>query len=90
MILLEQTRDLQEEIFRFYGALESNEAIKGKSNIDEGINYVIRTPYEKNIELAYENKVKLITQAKGDVVICDFSGDEKDDLSMLCMIGILE
>lgn len=61
--------------FCFYDAVEKGESIKGKSNMDEGINWVLRVPGEKNSEYNLAYKLRIINNAVGDFILCDFSGE---------------
>jgi hypothetical protein len=69
--------------FRFYEALAEGRSIRGVRNIDEGINWILRSPDEGGINLAFEQKIRLISHARGDVILCDLSGDAKPDFELL-------
>lgn len=69
--------------FRFCSALEENRSIRGIRNMDEGINWILRSPHETEIELSYEQKLQLISHAKGDIILCDLSGEKSQDFQLL-------
>jgi cellulose biosynthesis protein BcsQ len=62
--------------FQFYTALTQNKSIRGKKNMDEGVNWLLKSPSEQMIRLTFEQKLRLANHAKGDVVLCDFSGEQ--------------
>jgi MinD-like ATPase involved in chromosome partitioning or flagellar assembly len=69
--------------FRFYEALAEDRSIRGVRNMDEGINWILRSPDEGAISLAYEQKLRLISHARGDVILCDLSGEENPDFELI-------
>ncbi len=69
--------------FQFYTALAQNKSIRGKKNMDEGVNWLLKSPDEQMIKLTFEQKLRLANHAKGDVVLCDFSGDQILNRQML-------
>jgi hypothetical protein len=69
--------------FRFYQALKENKSIRGMWNMDEGINWILKSPGEENICLTFEQKLRLISHARGDVILCDFSGEAEPDYQLL-------
>lgn len=69
--------------FRFYEMLKENKSIRGMRNMDEGINWILKSPEEGKICLSFEQKLRLVSQAKGDVIICDVSGDGNPDYQLL-------
>jgi hypothetical protein len=71
------------EFFDFYQALEQGVNIRSKKNMDEGINWILMIPGEIKSLLNSDQKLRLIHSAWGDVVLCDFSGCEERELSML-------
>ena len=71
------------EFFRFYRALSENQSIRGIRNMDEGINWILIAPDEEKIDISSELKFRMITQAKGDVILCDFSGFVDQDFRLL-------
>ena len=72
--------------FRFYEALAENRSTRGAQNMDEGINWILRYPDEGKINLAFEQKIRLISHARGDVILCDLSGENEPDYELLrCM-----
>jgi len=71
------------QYFRFYHALEINKSIRGMRNLDEGVNWILRSPEEIKIKLTYEQKLRLTNHAKGDVLLCDLSGEINPDLGLL-------
>ena len=69
--------------FHFYRGLSENQSIRGKRNMDEGINWILKSPEEENIELTFEQKLRLISHAKGDIILCDLSGNAVHDYELL-------
>lgn len=69
--------------FRFYEALAENRSIRGARNMDEGINWILRSPDEGKINLAFEQKLRLVSHAVGDVILCDLSGEAEPDYELL-------
>jgi hypothetical protein len=69
--------------FGFYKALAEGRSIRGVRNMDEGINWILKAPEEGKISLAFEQKLRLISHAKGDVILCDLSGEEKPDFELM-------
>lgn len=69
--------------FRFYLALTDNRSIRGMHNMDEGINWILRSPGEEKISLSFAQKLRLTGQAGGNVILCDFSGTEDPDFQLL-------
>ncbi|HML37040.1 MAG TPA: hypothetical protein PKA19_06440 [Bacillota bacterium] len=80
--------------FRFYLALADNRSIRGKQNMDEGINWILRSPWEEKVSLSFEQKLRLTGHAAGDVILCDFSGAEDSDFQLLRsmdqIIGVID
>lgn len=77
------------EFFPFYVSLSEGRPIKGRSNMDEGINWVIGSPEENHIHLNIPEKLMLTSSAKGNVVLCDFSSNwntEEDKNSNLRLL----
>ncbi|MEI8215850.1 MAG: hypothetical protein WCF96_02015 [Eubacteriales bacterium] len=71
--------------FEFFKALGNEESIRNKKNISDGINWVTRSRAERNIEISSNFVLKLVNNAVGELVICDFSGIDKT-----CGKGLLE
>jgi MinD-like ATPase involved in chromosome partitioning or flagellar assembly len=69
--------------FRFYEALAEGKSIRGVRNMDEGINWILRSPEEGRITLAFEQKLRLISHARSDVILCDLSGESAPDYELL-------
>lgn len=69
--------------FRFYQELSENRSIRGMKNIDEGINWILRSPEEEKNILTFEQKIRLAGQAVGDVILCDLSGEGEPDYELL-------
>lgn len=69
--------------FRFYQALEGNRSIRGMRNMDEGINWILRAPDEEKLCLSFEQKLLLASHARGDVILCDLSGETEPDEQLL-------
>ena len=71
------------QYFNFYKALENNKGIRGMKNMDEGVNWILRSPEEEKIKLTFEQKLRLESHAKGDVILCDLSGDKEQEFELL-------
>jgi len=71
------------EWFRFYEALEKYRSVRGMRNMDEGINWILKSPEEEGISLSFEQKLRLVNHATGDVVLCDLSGEAEPDDGLL-------
>lgn len=69
--------------FRFYEALTENRSIRGMRNMDEGINWILKSPEEERIHLSFEQKLLLTCRAQGDVILFDLSGDANQDELLL-------
>ncbi len=69
--------------FHFYQTLEENKSIRGVRNMDEGINWILKTPQEDGIQLTCDQKLQLVSHAKGDIVLCDLSGSNKLEFPLL-------
>lgn len=69
--------------FRFYEAIRENKCIRGKRNMDEGINWILKSPQEGKISLTFEQKLRVISFARGDVILCDLSGESEPDYQLL-------
>lgn len=62
--------------FQFYATLKQNKSIRGKKNMDEGVNWLLRSPDEQKIKLTFEQNLRLVNHGKGDLILCDFSGNQ--------------
>lgn len=62
------------EYVEFFMALDSDDPMRGKKNLDEGINWILRTPQENNRQFSIDQLLRLVYQTQGDVLICDLSG----------------
>lgn len=71
--------------FEFFKALANEESIRNKKNISDGVNWITRSRGERNIEINSNFVLKLVNNAVGELVICDFSGTDKN-----CGRGLLE
>lgn len=69
--------------FRFYESLKENKSIRGMQNMDEGINWILRSPSDGDVSLSFEEKLMLAVHARGDVILCDLSGETEPDFQML-------
>lgn len=69
--------------FHFYKALEENKSVRGIQNMDEGINWILRSPEEEKINLTFEQKLRLASHAKGNVILCDLQGEREEDYQLL-------
>jgi len=69
--------------YRFYEALRENKSIRGMWNMDEGINWILKSPEEGKISLSFEQKLRLVSHARGDVILCDVSGEAEPDYQLL-------
>lgn len=63
--------------YPFFKALEENRSIRGMKNMDEGINWILRSPEEGKISLTFDQKLRLVSHAKGSVILCDLSGEDE-------------
>ncbi len=68
---------------RFYQELAENRNIRGLRNMDEGINWILRSPEERGVSLSFEQKLRLVGYAAGDVTLCDLSGGADPDLQLV-------
>ncbi len=76
--------------FCFYRALGENKSIRNMRNMDEGINWVLKSPEEDGIDLSFEQKLRLVSHARGDVILCDLSGAaDRDDQLLKSMDQII-
>ncbi|MDD3169690.1 MAG: hypothetical protein PHC91_09575 [Eubacteriales bacterium] len=71
------------QYFRFYQALKENKRIRGMRNPDEGINWILQSPGERGIRLSFEQKLRLVNHAMGDMILCDLSGEQAPDYELL-------
>jgi hypothetical protein len=69
--------------YHFYKALAENRSVRGARNLDEGINWILISPEEERVQLTFEQKLRLICHAKGDIILCDFSGRLEEDFELL-------
>ena len=69
--------------FQFSYALTQNKSIRGRKNMDEGINWLLRSPDEQKLKLTFEQKLSLANHGKGDLILCDFSGNQELDIQLL-------
>lgn len=69
--------------FRFYESLRENKSIRGMRNMDEGINWILKSPAEGDVSLSFEEKLRLAVHARGDVILCDLSGETAPDFQLL-------
>jgi MinD-like ATPase involved in chromosome partitioning or flagellar assembly len=69
--------------FRFFRGLSENQSIRGMRNMDEGINWVLRSPEEREVSLSFEQKLRLTGRVTGDVIFCDLSGGADPKLQLL-------
>lgn len=78
------------EFFPFFQTLCQGKPIKGKKNMDEGINWMIKCPEEYQINLDAYDKLKIINHAKGNVILCDFSSCILDSESQNSTLRLLQ
>ncbi|MBR0598931.1 hypothetical protein [Sinanaerobacter chloroacetimidivorans] len=71
------------EYFYFFKALREGRSIRGKRNMEEGINWVLKSPAEMDITLDTDQKLRLINQASGNLILCDCSQYEKGNQRLL-------
>ena len=57
----------------FYSRALEGEPSRGLTNIDEGVNWILQTPGKKSKKLGSLENLKIINNAPGDVIVCDFS-----------------
>ncbi len=69
--------------FRFYEAIRENKSIRGMRNMDEGINWILKSTEEGKISLSFEQKLRLVSHARGDIILCDGSGETDPDYPLL-------
>ena len=64
------------EFVRFYSEIKHGGSIRGKSNLDERINWGLITPEDIRDELEATpiELIRLINNISGDLIICDISG----------------
>ena len=67
------------EYFKFYEAILNDKSIRNNKNISEGINWIVKDTSERNFELSSSAALRLVNNAIGEVIICDFSGLEFDN-----------
>jgi len=78
----------------FHEELRKGNHIKKISNIDAGINWVLRTPsdLDLNINLTVLEELRLINNVKGEWIICDFgsnySSETLDEMDLL--FGVID
>jgi hypothetical protein len=78
------------QYFSFYRALSENKKMRGMRNMDEGINWILKSDEERNIKLSFEQKLRLISHTVGDVILCDLSGEaEPEDELLMSMDQII-
>lgn len=78
------------EFFPFFQTLSQGKPIKGKKNMDEGINWMIKCPEEYHVNLDAYDKLKLINHAKGNIILCDFSSCILDSESQNSTLRLLQ
>ncbi len=69
--------------FCFYHAVTDNKRIRGMRNMDEGINWILKSPDEEKLDLTFEQKLRLVSHAKGDIILCDLSGQAEQDYELM-------
>jgi len=67
----------KEPFVDFYKLINEGKRIRGVYNINEGVNWVLITPenVRENIELNAEDKIRLISNAFGEVIVVDCNSD---------------
>ncbi|MEG0924443.1 MAG: hypothetical protein RR313_06030 [Anaerovoracaceae bacterium] len=90
-----EKRFVNREFVDFYKLAEEKSTIRGRKNIEEGINWALITPdnCKKEIEPSIEQKERIINNISGEIVICDFDCREDwDNLpeDMDILIGVIE
>ena len=58
----------------FYSLLAGGKPIRGLSNMDGGVNWLLRVPGERFPSLEMSDFVRLASNAEGEAVICDIDG----------------
>ncbi|WP_027398785.1 ATP-binding protein [Anaerovorax odorimutans] len=61
------------KFYPFFNTLSKGEPIKGKINMDEGINWAVRSPEERSVSLDLYEKLMLINNTAGNIILCNFS-----------------
>ncbi len=73
------------DYFPFHQAVASERSLRGKNNEYFGINWVLRTPEEKDLTLNFEQRLRITANASGDPLFCSFAGvPEEESLRLLC------
>jgi hypothetical protein len=57
-----------------YALTAAGRSIRGVSNLDSGINWLLRIPDEPQVTLDAQDYMRMIAGTPGDIVLCDFSG----------------
>jgi len=71
------------DFFPFFKAAKEEVNIKGQKNMDEGINWIIRTPEEYNLNISVEQKLRLVNGIVSDIALCDLSAIGFDSFLLL-------
>jgi hypothetical protein len=61
------------EYFQFFNSLSREESIRNKKNVSDGVNWISKAPEENHIRLSNNHIMKLVNNAVGEFIICDFS-----------------
>jgi|GEM_PF-522583 len=76
--------------FSFHKAIKDGEKIRNRHNLDEGINWILRSPEDGTLRLSAGNIQRLIGNVAGDVMICDFSGFRIQETNQTFIADILK
>jgi len=77
------------EYFQFFNSLISGESIRNRKNLSDGVNWISRSPEESHILLSNNHIMKLINNAIGELIICDFSRINLEDGNYLLIQELL-
>lgn len=71
------------EYCKLFRSAEKGVSLRGKGNIQEGINWVLKSPEEWNVHLNGMQKLGLINGVKGNLILCDISCEDEDCFQLL-------
>lgn len=71
------------EYCKFFGGAEKGASLRGKGNIEDGINWVLKSPEEWKVHLNGMQKLGLINAVGGNVILCDISCEDEDCFQLL-------
>lgn len=68
------------EFHSFYKAAEGSGSLRRLSNLEQGVNWALKLPDEREAALEYREALRLIYGISGQAVLFDFSGREDEEL----------